>query len=156
MEKIKIKKLHKDAVIPSYAKEGDAGLDMTATRLQAYNGHVEIMGSDGSNYESLYVGGNIRTKSLTVQVDGGIDPVNTNRCSFIYTAGGDVTLPSDAPSGSMFFIKSYYAAANVKAPTGMSIMNAGNTNLVSSMNIGGESAIFIKADNSTWVTFYCG
>lgn len=135
---------------------GTSSLDMTATRLQAYNGHVEIMGSDGSNYESLYVGGNIRTKSLTVQVDGGIDPVNTNRCSFIYTAGGDVTLPSDAPSGSMFFIKSYYAAANVKAPTGMSIMNAGNTNLVSSMNIGGESAIFIKADNSTWVTFYCG
>ena len=33
MEKIKIKKLHKDAVIPSYAKEGDAGLDMTATRM---------------------------------------------------------------------------------------------------------------------------
>lgn len=28
--KVKIKKLHKDAVIPSYAKEGDAGLDLTA------------------------------------------------------------------------------------------------------------------------------
>jgi dUTP pyrophosphatase len=30
---VKIKKLHKDAVIPSYAKEGDAGLDLTATSM---------------------------------------------------------------------------------------------------------------------------
>ena len=30
--KVKIKKLHKDAVIPKYAKDGDAGLDLTATR----------------------------------------------------------------------------------------------------------------------------
>jgi dUTP pyrophosphatase len=29
--KVKIKKLHKDAVIPKYAKDGDAGLDLTAT-----------------------------------------------------------------------------------------------------------------------------
>jgi dUTP pyrophosphatase len=27
---VKIKKLHKDAIIPSYAKNGDAGLDLTA------------------------------------------------------------------------------------------------------------------------------
>lgn len=30
---VKIKKMHKDAVIPSYAKEGDAGLDLTATSV---------------------------------------------------------------------------------------------------------------------------
>lgn len=29
--KVKIKKLHKNAVIPKYAKEGDAGMDLTAT-----------------------------------------------------------------------------------------------------------------------------
>ena len=29
--KVKIKKLHKDAVIPKYAKPGDAGMDLTAT-----------------------------------------------------------------------------------------------------------------------------
>lgn len=29
--KVKIKKLHQDAVIPVYAKPGDAGLDLTAT-----------------------------------------------------------------------------------------------------------------------------
>lgn len=29
--KVKFKKLHKDAVLPSYAKPGDAGMDLTAT-----------------------------------------------------------------------------------------------------------------------------
>lgn len=31
--KLKFKKLHHSAVIPSYAKEGDAGLDLTATGI---------------------------------------------------------------------------------------------------------------------------
>lgn len=31
--KVKIKRLHKDSVIPSYSKEGDAGMDLTATRM---------------------------------------------------------------------------------------------------------------------------
>jgi dUTP pyrophosphatase len=30
---VKIKKLHKDAIIPKYAKEGDAGLDLVATEI---------------------------------------------------------------------------------------------------------------------------
>ena len=33
--KIKMKKLHPDAVIPSYAKAGDAGLDLTAVEIAA-------------------------------------------------------------------------------------------------------------------------
>lgn len=32
--KVKIKKLHPDAVIPKYAKEGDAGLDFTAISME--------------------------------------------------------------------------------------------------------------------------
>lgn len=28
--KVKIKKLHKDAIVPTYAKDGDAGMDLTA------------------------------------------------------------------------------------------------------------------------------
>ena len=35
--KIKIKKLHKDAVIPIYAKDGDAGLDLIATSIISYD-----------------------------------------------------------------------------------------------------------------------
>lgn len=31
--KVKIKRLRKDSVIPSYAKQGDAGMDLTATRV---------------------------------------------------------------------------------------------------------------------------
>ena len=31
MEKVKIKRLHKDAVIPSYSRKGDAGMDLVAT-----------------------------------------------------------------------------------------------------------------------------
>lgn len=36
--KVKIKKLHKDAVIPKYAQKGDAGLDLTATSIN-YDDH---------------------------------------------------------------------------------------------------------------------
>ncbi len=36
--KVKIKKLHKDAVIPKYAQDGDAGLDLTATSI-VYDDH---------------------------------------------------------------------------------------------------------------------
>jgi dUTP pyrophosphatase len=43
--KIKIKRLHKDAVIPKYAKDGDAGLDLVAT--EAYR---EDVATDEGNY----------------------------------------------------------------------------------------------------------
>ena len=31
---VKIKKLHEDAIIPKYAKQGDAGLDLTAVNFR--------------------------------------------------------------------------------------------------------------------------
>ena len=34
MVKVKIKRLHEDAVIPKYAKPGDAGLDLTAVDIE--------------------------------------------------------------------------------------------------------------------------
>ena len=38
---VKIKKLHLDAVIPSYAKAGDAGMDLTAiSREKDANGNI--------------------------------------------------------------------------------------------------------------------
>lgn len=40
--RVKIKKVHKNAVIPKYAKEGDAGLDLVATSMRnAPYGRVE-------------------------------------------------------------------------------------------------------------------
>jgi dUTP pyrophosphatase len=38
--KVKIKKLHKDAVIPKYAKDGDAGMDLTAVEVAADGGTI--------------------------------------------------------------------------------------------------------------------
>ena len=38
---VKIKKLSKDAVIPSYAKIGDAALDLTAVSISYTNSYVE-------------------------------------------------------------------------------------------------------------------
>lgn len=38
---IKIKKLSKDAVIPSYAKIGDVGLDLTAVSISYANNYIE-------------------------------------------------------------------------------------------------------------------
>lgn len=35
--KVRIKKLHQDAVIPKYAKEGDAGMDLVATEMNMVN-----------------------------------------------------------------------------------------------------------------------
>ena len=37
---VKIKKLHKNAIIPSYAKEGDAAMDITATEVNYDNQYV--------------------------------------------------------------------------------------------------------------------
>lgn len=39
--KIKFKKLHPDAIIPSYSKAGDAGLDLTALSIEISAGLVE-------------------------------------------------------------------------------------------------------------------
>lgn len=47
---VKIKKLHKDAVIPKYAKPGDAGLDLTATSME-YDEYGNICYGTGLAFE---------------------------------------------------------------------------------------------------------
>ena len=39
--KVKIKKLHKDAVIPTYAKDGDAGMDMSCVAVSWTDDYIE-------------------------------------------------------------------------------------------------------------------
>ena len=39
--KLKFKKIHPDAVTPSYAKAGDAGLDLTAVSINVTNNFIE-------------------------------------------------------------------------------------------------------------------
>lgn len=55
--KVKIKKLHKDAVIPKYAQDGDAGLDLTATSIE-YDDHGNAVYGTGLAIETPkdYVG----------------------------------------------------------------------------------------------------
>lgn len=48
--KIKIKKLHPDAVIPKYAKPGDAGMDLTATS-KSYDDHGNTCYGTGLSFE---------------------------------------------------------------------------------------------------------
>lgn len=40
--KVKIKKLHEDAVIPSYAKHGDAGMDIVSIRKEKDNNQNDV------------------------------------------------------------------------------------------------------------------
>lgn len=40
--KVKIKKLHEDAVIPSYAKHGDAGMDLYSVRMEKDNNQNDV------------------------------------------------------------------------------------------------------------------
>jgi len=39
--KVKFKKLHESAVIPSYAKQGDAGMDLTAISINVTDDYIE-------------------------------------------------------------------------------------------------------------------
>ncbi|MFV0189091.1 hypothetical protein OBK29_04045 [Empedobacter falsenii] len=48
--KVKIKKIHKDAVIPTYAKDGDAGMDLTATS-KSYDEHGNVVYGTGLAFE---------------------------------------------------------------------------------------------------------
>lgn len=57
MLNVKIKKLHKDAVMPTYARHGDAGMDLTAVS-KYYDGHDNVVFETGLAFEipTGYVG----------------------------------------------------------------------------------------------------
>lgn len=50
MLEVKIKKLHKDAVTPAYAKHGDAGMDLTAIS-KSYDDHGNVVYGTGLAFE---------------------------------------------------------------------------------------------------------
>jgi dUTP pyrophosphatase len=54
--KVKFKKLHPAAVTPSYAKLGDAGLDITAVNLQDWHDQVTYMTGIAVEIPEGYVG----------------------------------------------------------------------------------------------------
>ena len=68
MLEVKIKKLHKDAVIPTYAKSGDAGMDLTAVNCE-YDNDDNICYDTGLAFEipEGYVGLIFPRSSLSKQ-----------------------------------------------------------------------------------------
>jgi dUTP pyrophosphatase len=54
--KIKVKKLHPKAIIPAYAKQGDAGLDMTAIQLVKTEMYYEYLTGIAIEIPEGYVG----------------------------------------------------------------------------------------------------
>ena len=53
---VKFKKLHKDAILPAYAKDGDAGLDLWAVDVQLTNNYVECFTGIATEIPLGYVG----------------------------------------------------------------------------------------------------
>jgi dUTP pyrophosphatase len=49
--KVKIKKLHSDAVIPTYAKRGDAGMDLTAVSKTSEESNGNVVYGTGLAFE---------------------------------------------------------------------------------------------------------
>lgn len=54
--KLKVKKLHKDAVLPSYSKVGDAGMDLTAVERTQTAGYTEYRTGLSFEIPEGYVG----------------------------------------------------------------------------------------------------
>lgn len=91
---IKIKKLHPEAVIPQYAKEGDACLDLTATS-QSYDEYNNVVYGTGLAFEipKGYVGllfprSSNAKKSLTLSNSVGVlDSGYRGEVTFKYRRG---------------------------------------------------------------------
>lgn len=75
--KVKVKKLHKDAVVPKYAKPGDAGLDLTAVGISTNPLFIEYDTCLAFEIPEGYVGlvfprSSITTKDLMLKNSVGI------------------------------------------------------------------------------------
>ena len=100
--KVKIKKLHRDAVIPAYAKPGDAGMDLTAISV---------------NYDSEIGTINYGT-GLSIEIPEGhvglIFPRSSNRKKDLYLTNHVGVIDSGYRGEIMFSFKpdsEYWAAA---------------------------------------------
>lgn len=62
---LNFKKLHQDAVLPAYAKPGDAGLDLTATEVKDKLNYYEVMFGVAVEIPEGYLGLIIPRSSIT-------------------------------------------------------------------------------------------
>ena len=63
--KVKIKKLHPNAIIPTYAKPGDAGMDLTATSVEIKRNYIQFGTGLAFEIPEGYVGLLFPRSSLT-------------------------------------------------------------------------------------------
>lgn len=75
--KVKIKRLHPDAVIPKYAKDGDAGLDFTSTGITQNEKYIEHTTGWAIEIPEGYVGlafprSSITTKGMILKNSVGV------------------------------------------------------------------------------------
>jgi len=88
--KVKFKKLHPDAVIPSYAKAGDAGLDLTATSAVIKEGYIEYGTGLAVEIPEGYVGfifprsSNFKTSQILSNSVGVVDSGYRGEIKFMY------------------------------------------------------------------------
>ncbi len=90
--KVKIKKLHPDAIIPSYAKDGDAGLDLTAVTSEISTTQIKYGTGLAIQIPKGYVGliyprSSIYKYSLSLSnCVGVIDSGYTGEISFVFNS----------------------------------------------------------------------
>jgi len=93
---VKFKKLHPDAVTPTYAKDGDAGLDLTATTINAKNNYIQYGTGIAVEIPMGYVGLVFPRSSITKMAAG----VSLKNSVGIIDSGyrGEIMLRFDVPS----------------------------------------------------------
>jgi len=95
---IRFKKLHPDAVTPTYAKDGDAGLDLTATRMFMGTNYIQYDTGIAVEIPDGYVGLVFPRSSITKMAAG----VSLKNSVGVIDSGyrGEIILRFDVPSES--------------------------------------------------------
>lgn len=99
---VKIKKIHPDAVIPVYAKEGDAGLDLTATEIIFHQSYISYKTGLAIEIPKGYVGllfprsSNCKKQLLLTNSVGVIDSGYRGEIEFRFKIVGNGNLPDGA------------------------------------------------------------
>jgi len=97
--KVKIKKLHVDAVVPSYAKPGDAGMDLTATDIEFTPSYIAYKTGLAFEIPDGYVGllfprsSNCKKQLLLTNSVGVLDSGYRGEVEFRFKMVGNGVLP---------------------------------------------------------------
>ena len=103
MLQIKVKKLHKNAVIPTYANAGDAGMDLTATESESTANYIAYKTGLAFEIPEGYVGllfprsSNSKKQLLLTNSVGVLDSGYRGEVEFRFKIVGNGAMPADFP-----------------------------------------------------------